>query len=1128
MKRIEHGRQVRISASDLCNFLECQYLSAMDYRALFERLERTQDSEDAELIQDKGLVHEAAYLARLQRAGKQVVTIDKATPEQMANATLEAMRSGSDVIFQATFLDNLMVEGHAVNVLGYADFLERVDKPSALGSFSYEVHDTKLAKTTKAKFLVQLIIYSELVARVQKHYPQRMHVVTGREGGLIESHETARYRAVVGQALARYASFLADEGLRQAETPEPCDHCNLCGWREHCDSRWAQEDHLSRVANISKVQVAKLRKAGINTRAQLAAVADPKSIRDMQEHTASRLIHQASLQIKAEQTGQPIHVLLPVEPYKGLGRLPEPHPEDLYFDMEGNPLEEGGHLEYLFGLWHAKTGFKDFWALTHQAEKKAFEDFIDYVMDHITRHPGAHIYHYAAYEQTALKRLMTQYGTRESQVDHLLRSGLLIDLYQAVREGLRVSEPKYSIKNLERFYQEKRSGDVTNAGASIIYFEKWKKTAEQKYLDDIRDYNIDDVVSTMNLHRWLESIRPAGFPYRDPPSPVAEETQANRAAFESELASRINALTNSVSFLPEDDPTRQVHELLSYLLDFYRRAEKPVFWEMFRREDMSPDELEEDAESLQGLSLIEPPTKDGKSQLWRYRYPEQPTKIRAGSTVRDLDPDSTRKDLTIYALDEENNEVIIRVGNAVEMPGFLNLGPSGPIKSEEMKASIVALVDEYLKTQKLQPAVKALLYRELPSISHLKTGDPILRHMPPKVSEVCQVVNNLDESLLFIQGPPGTGKTYTGSHVILSLIKAGKRVGVMSNSHSAIHNLLSAVEKEATKANVSFTGLKKSTKNSAESQFDGVQIANVYRSEDVEEGTDASLVAGTAWLFSRPGMEGQLDTLFVDEAGQVSLANLLACMRCAKNVVLLGDQMQLAQPIQGKHPGLSGLSALDYLLNGEATIKPDQGIFLSETWRMAPPITKFISDLVYESRLTSEADNARQQIHWAKSSLWKAQGIDALPVRHIGNAQRSHEEAMALAVIYKELLQSEWTNREGKRLPITSEDILVVAPYNLQVQLLKRTLPDGARVGTVDKFQGQEAAAVLISMATSSQEYLPRDIEFLFSTNRLNVAITRGRAYVGFFYCPDLLFVRAKTPEAMALVNTVVSIAKGV
>lgn len=1110
------------SASDLCNYLSCEYLAARNYLALSSDLERASDSEDAQLIQRKGLEHEAAYLVRLRQEGLNVLEIAHGSKEQMAKATLDAMQLGVDVIFQATFIQTAFPIGESeISLLGHADFLRRVPGESNFGDYHYEVIDTKLAKTTKAKFLVQLIFYSELLATLQGVYPQKMHVVTGRDGGLMESHETVRYRGVVKLALKRYASFIGAEGARASVKPEPCDHCSLCGWREHCAQRWKDEDHLSRVANISKLQIAKLRKAGIETRAQLADKNLIQCVTEISGNSLARIHEQAKLQIQGETTGKPIYVLLPVDDSHGLGRLPAPHAEDLYFDMEGNPLEEGGSLEYLFGLYHADWGFKAFWALSRQEEKAAFESFMDFVTAHLAKHPGAHIYHYAAYEQTALKRLMTQYGTREAQVDHLLRHDLLVDLYHIVREGLRVSEPKYSIKNLERFYWGKRQGDVTNAGASIVFFERWKQTGEQKLLDDIELYNKDDVHSTMDLHHWLVTLRPTSLPWRMPQEDIDEAGADRILQSEMELQARINALMGQVSTLPESNPKHRVHVLLCHLLDFHRRSDKPAWWAMYEHLKYTDDKLEEDAESLYGLQLVGHPVADKRSFLWTYKYPDQPTKLRTGSEAFDL---CSEKSVKIYSLNEELREVVIRLGSKNTPPDFMSLGPGKPLNNDIMKSAIQRMIDGYIQTGELPNAVTDLLYRMYPNVKGAQPQANLLNQLPPQVDEISDVVARLDASVLFIQGPPGTGKTYTGSKVIVDQLQRGKVVGVLSNSHSAIHNLLSAVEKEADLVGLFFNGVKKCNKDQPDSHFMGSHIVDLPSTEQIEmQLGNAQLIAGTAWLFARPGLINSVDTLFVDEAGQVSLANLIACMPAAKSVVLLGDQMQLAQPIQGAHPGESGLSGLDYLLDGQPTIAVDRGVFLSQTWRMSPPITGLISALVYENRLTSEPANALQKIYWqnAKGNNRKEQGIEVFPVTHHCNGQQSPEEAQALASVYSELLDSNWTNRDGVTAPISANDILVVAPYNLQVQLLKRSLPSGARVGTVDKFQGQEAAAVLISMATSSQEYLPRDIEFLFSTNRLNVAVTRGRAYVGFFYSPDLLLVKTNTIEAMSLVNTV-------
>jgi superfamily I DNA and/or RNA helicase len=287
------------------------------------------------------------------------------------------------------------------------------------------------------------------------------------------------------------------------------------------------------------------------------------------------------------------------------------------------------------------------------------------------------------------------------------------------------------------------------------------------------------------------------------------------------------------------------------------------------------------------------------------------------------------------------------------------------------------------------------------------------------------------------------------------------------------------------------------------------------------------LVAGTAWLFARPEHDRNFDTLFVDQAGQVSLANIIVAGSAARNIVLVGDPMQLAQPIQGVHPGQSGRSALAYLLGDMATVTPDRGIFLPTSRRMHPLICSYISDLVYEGRLCSDDGAARQGLllDRAMSPLASA-GLRFEAVSHSGNGQSSEEEAAAVLCAWRNVVGQKFRDREGKVRTVGPQDILVVAPYNAQVNLLRSTLPAGARVGTIDKFQGQEAPVCLVSMATSSGDELPRNIEFLFSVNRLNVAISRARALVIVFASPRLLGVPCRTIEEMRLVNALCALAE--
>jgi uncharacterized protein len=378
----------------------------------------------------------------------------------------------------------------------------------------------------------------------------------------------------------------------------------------------------------------------------------------------------------------------------------------------------------------------------------------------------------------------------------------------------------------------------------------------------------------------------------------------------------------------------------------------------------------------------------------------------------------------------------------------------------------------------------------------------------------------LDRSYLFIQGPPGAGKTYTGSHVIVNLLQAGKRVAVTSNSHKAIHNLLTGVVERCEERHFAPSAMKKASAGKQDSFFDGALIDDMTDAAEALA-PDNQLVAGTAWLFADPRAEQAFDYLFVDEAGQVSLGHLVAMGLCAKNIVLLGDQMQLPQPVQGVHPGRSGESVLDYLLDGQAVIPPERGIFLANTWRMHPDVCRFISDAVYDGKLVSAPGRERQAVLFdACPPSLAPTGIRFVPVEHDGCTQKSEEEAAVVRELFDSLLGVRWRSHEGDVEPLRVEDILVVAPYNLQVQLLKMRLPDGARVGTVDKFQGQEAPVVLVSMATSSGEYLPRNLEFLYSKNRLNVALSRAKCLAVLVASPKLMDVQCRTVEQIRLVNT--------
>ena len=702
------------SASDLANFLECEHLTSLDSLNLISPMQKTAAGEDAILIQDKGYAHEAAYFSKLKSEYNNVINIHEMAHEGEARlkATIDAMSSGADIIFQAAFAKD--------NLIGHADFLKKVPIPSIFGNYSYEVMDTKLAGTTQAKFIVQLSFYSKLLADIQGVYPKEMHVVLGNNNMQPSTYQCNDYTAYFEDLLRRFLDQVGN--FKSVDTyPSPCKKCDQCHWIERCEAQRISDDHLCQVAGILKTQINKLNTVGIKTMKDLATCPLETIVPKLNVASFKRIQHQASLQYKFRETGNPIVELLPLdtENKRGFSRLPKPDIGDLYFDMEGNPLEDGGGLEYLFGLYYLekdKAVFKSFWALHRNDEKATFEAFMDFVTDHLKRYPNAHIYHYAAYEESALKRLMSTYGTRENAVDNLLRERKLIDLYRIVRESIRTSEPGYSIKNIEHFYLEKRKGEVTNAGASILFFEKWKSSQDQKYLDDIAEYNEDDVRSTMELHRWLLSLRPTQVPWltiSDIES-IEHEEPINSASDlrELELERYRNLLLGAVD-VPDSDKSPEYlnNELVFQLMDFHRREAKPAWWAYFERVEKSQDELIEDPDCIGDIQddLRYEAEIVKRSIRYYFKFPPQETKLHSGSRAVIIE---NGKAISNLIINPDTCELSFTASGKVELPEKLALGPTSPIDSTPQIKAIKRYADARISGSNQYQAIDSLIARD--------------------------------------------------------------------------------------------------------------------------------------------------------------------------------------------------------------------------------------------------------------------------------------------------------------------------------------------------------------------------------------------------------------------------------
>jgi uncharacterized protein len=1098
MRMIDDG--LRLSASDLMRFKGCRHATALDLRLIeIGDMKPGADGAEAELLQRQGDEHELAFLESLKAAGRVTVEIPKdgISLEESVRLTVEAMAAGPDVIFQGALLEGVWG--------GYTDFLERVERPSSLGAWSYEVVDTKLKRKPDPKHVLQLCLYSDLLATAQGVAPEAAHLQLG-DG----SRFTVRLSEV--SAYARYArrmlqGFLAE---RPETRPEPVSSCGLCRWSDACAEQWDREDSLALVAGISRLQRQKLEAAGVTTMIGLATRDD--RVPRMAVETQHRLVSQARLQSARRVGGPPSFELRDAEPGKGFGLLPAPDEGDIFYDIEGDPYFPGG-LEYLHGVWYRQGGewvFRAFWAHTRDDEGRAVADLLTFLVDHMRRHPAAHVYHYANYEIAALRRLASQHRTGEAAMDQLQRERRFVDLFKVVSGAMIASEKGYSIKDLEAFYMEKRAADVATAGASVVFYEEWRQTGEQRLLDEIHDYNRTDCVSTQLLRDWLVGqVRPSQMAW-----PVLGEIPADGAlsnvAVEDDEISALRARLEPVRARLGE----RVADLLLDLSQFHKREDKPAYWAIFDRLAQESEELLDDLECIQGLEAVGPPEQVTRQSFERtYSFPPQETKLRAGKTPC-VKPAAMPEDINLRSIDHDAGTLVLRRSTAKgPLPDRLDLLPPKPLRNSILRDAVAAVTEEIIAGSGRLPAVEHLLTRSAPMFvgGHRPAGViPAGGDLP---NDTSSAIAAMAGTTLAIQGPPGSGKTYVSALSIVDLVRAGKRVAVSSNSHKAIGNLLEAVADRARAEQVNCRVVQKASDDGDDDAHPRIVFV---RDNEAPEIAAAHVVGATAWHFARYDTPAY-DYLIVDEAGQVSIANVLAMARCARNIVLVGDPMQLPQPLQGNHPGDSGRSCLEYLIDGHRVVPSDRGVFMPVSRRMHPRVCGFISTAVYEGRLGSD-DAAGTQL------LVSPDGVDLVgagmrAVAHLGRSQVSPEEVDAISAHVASLGGAIYRDRDGRERTIGHADILVVAPYNAQVNALRTQLPQAVRVGTVDRFQGQEAPICLVSMTTSSGEELPRDIAFLFSLNRINVAVSRAQASAVVFASPLLLETPCRTVEEMALVN---------
>lgn len=1066
----------------------------------------------ARLLVAKGVEHERECLAEYARRGKSILEIPAREPGEPFTDWVARVGNpfdaGWDVVYQMPFVHDGM--------RGIADFVIRAEDPDT-GTVSYEPVDAKLARAqAKPGHVLQLCFYADAIEALTGVRPRRMHLWlgSGRPEPLIVDEFSPYWRRLRGQLARALAAGPAD-----GTVPEPCPHCEFCEFFELCTTRWRDEDSLVYVAGIRRTERAVLNDGEVSTLAQLAAHrGDLDGIRPQR---VIRLVDQAALQVEARLRGAGPPPYTMVEPGDdpawghGLERLPAPDTGDVFLDFEGHPFwRPDTGLFFLFGLLErdpdGRWRYRAWWAHDLEAQADAVTDLIDFLEARRAARPDAHAYHYNHTERSALVGLTAAHGVREAKLNRLVETGFFVDLFEVARNSTQVGVESYGLKCLERLTAFQRGHDIDAGAGAVVEYERFMADRDLDALERIASYNEDDVRAAQALRDWLIDHRPDGMLWRpaqlEPPPAIPD-------------------LDEQVAQLHGFGPGTPEH-LLGDLLGYWLREWRAYIAPKMAQCQADPTTLFDDGDVLAGLhsaELIERIGKRGTPILpaMRFKFPAQVTDgfPSQGGQVVYLTPDEMTCYATIDRLDRDTGQLDLVWNDGCQQSGYL---PTVVVVHDWFDPKPKGRALSEFATRVLDPSgpapnpvTVALLQGELPKFR--PGGGPVDGSFGDDLAEMTGWVTQLDHSYVPIQGPPGSGKTYSAAHLVHTLITAGRRVGITAMSHTAIDNLLKKVVRVFDDAGAR-DRLRAVRKPGSEQ---GSALPGVTYTKDNGRcsASEFNLVAGTTWLFASPEMRATpVDVLLVDESGQLALADALAASCSARNLILLGDPLQLPQVAKADHPGGGGRSALEHVLGSDVTLPPGRGVFLSRTWRMHDDVCSFISKQIYEGRLTSDRSCQQQTTVLGTGLRW-------LAADHRGNSTRSPEEAELIAAEIGRLIETPWTNQHGEVRELAANDFMVVAPYNDQVRLIRDrfdrdTHIAGVPVGTVDKFQGQEAAVVFFSMATSTGEDMTRGADFLFSRNRLNVATSRARCLAYLVCTEELLNTRARTVADMRLIAT--------
>ena len=1109
---------------------------------------------EKQLIED-GKRHEKNLIKSFEDKNNEVVNIGNFPEKERIKETENAMINRASYIYQASLINN--------EIKGSADVLKRIDEPSNLGDWSYIPIECKLSSTSKTTFIIQSCAYCDLLEDYQGKKVSQFELYLGGEN--FQRFETKKYWNWYSILKKRYKEFIENFNEDMEIKFIPGNHGKWTDYVTGKLKKDRDLIIVAGMTQSQRIKLIKKNIKTIDDFAALKSnnkIFESKNntLKNLYNQAKVQVRQQSS---DGKPNIEPI---LWKNSYAKEGKIkniiPLRNDGDVWFDMEGfNDSVKGIKLEYLFGACYQKNGkikFKRWWAHDHIQEAEAFEKWVNWIEERRIEFPKLHIYHYANYEKDAMRKLQQKYPNSFAVkiIDDWLREGLMVDLLPIVKNAIVLGEESYSIKKVEKLYKEERKTAITNAADSVVAYQRFLESGEKKevsespLLQNIELYNKDDCESTEELHTFLLNLTKK---YENI-NLFSEENFEKDLTIESKnkepnLYEAINKISDEffslipkeLQFLDEEKYFKDSNKLLmnkgpfdlswksqivlSQLLRFHSNEAKALWWRYFDRKKADIFELEKDPECIhEAIFQDKKRDKDEDLDLYNFKFePFSNSKLQSDFLDGGLEMEiqQTGLSLNVQKLEEDSGIISFKFQKKkcenwkkdnpqikdFEIKNFPGLIKNCSLFKKESDLSRT-LINRLLpqaeawkeKKQSLPMTLKNLLEREgkdelVELNKNLKVTDlGFAKH-------ITEYMNKQNSAILAIQGPPGTGKSTLIAEVIVGLGLKSKRIAICANSHPAIDNLLIKIKEISDKKSADIF-IVKSDNNRSSLRAGKLSKKSINTIQSKKITKEMLVVGGTTWAHSIDESIDQYDVLVIEEAGQMSLANTAVISRCAKSIILVGDQQQLSQPTKANHKFGGGLSVLEYWMNNKKVVPNNLGIFLSKSWRMEPSIASIVSDIFYESKLKSYNKNCDNKIIWKekiKSSsgvYFPDQGFHFENICHIGNNQTSKEEALKIKEIVDKLYGSSYEYFSKDKLKsgkITKQEILVIAPYNAQVNLLRNYLNDKARVSTVDKFQGQEAPVSIFSLTASSGDDAPRGLEFLLQPNRLNVAISRAK-----------------------------------